>query len=638
MYVDVLSHQPSRRRQFVKAVWRDRLRPAARAARPVVLGIGAVIVVVFGMIGFARTDPHETLLDSGYRALELFTFGGNTSAHPNPWLEIARILGPIVVGVAALRAIALLYRDQLQLLRCRWMRDHTVVAGLGTAGFTMARALDRDDWRVVVVEQDSGNPAIKGCRERGIGVVIGDATDPRILRKAGLGQAILFVAMCGDDGTNADAAASARTVTAERTRGILTTLVELDDFGLWGVMKAQAFLTRDGTPYRLHFFNTFALAAEMLLHEYPAFDSASPGSPHVLVVGTDGVGTSLVMEILKAWLNAHRSGDDRLRVTLAGPSAGDERDRLMAAHPEIQSVPCCEVVSWDVDLVTTANPGLPSQDVDAVYVSLPAETQALNVALKLRQHPELRFDVPIVVAVADEDAGVGGTIGRGGPALKDVFAFGVLRRSVTARALLHTPTETIARLSHECHVRDRLARGDTQKDDPSLRPWEELPDALRESNRLFADGIPAKLAELGCLITFTPLMDPEVAPVVLTETEVERLAPGEHARWESHMKLIGYTRGERRDNKGKTHPMIDVPYEDLPEENKEKDRAHVRSIPEVLAHAGFSIRRIDPCRHTPLSHAGAEPKPDDSVRIVDEIPTAGAGDRAVADPARSEGH
>src|SRR5450755_151107 len=335
MYVDVLSHRPSRRRQFVRTVWRDRLRPAARAARPVVLAVGAVIVVVFGMIGFAQTDPHETVLDSGYRALELFTFGGNTSAHPNPWLEIARTLAPIVVGVAALRAIALLYRDQIQLLRCRSMRNHMVVAGLGTAGFTMARALDRDDWRVVVVEQDAGNAAVKGCRERGIGVVIGDATDPRILRKAGLGRAILFVAMCGDDGTNADAAAGARTVTAERTRGILTTLVELGDFGLWGVMKAQAFLTRDGTPFRLHFFNAFALAAEMLLHQFPAFDPASPGSPHVLVVGTDGVGTSLVMEILKAWLNAHRSADDRLRVTLAGPSAGDERDRLIAAHPEI---------------------------------------------------------------------------------------------------------------------------------------------------------------------------------------------------------------------------------------------------------------------------------------------------------------
>lgn len=57
------------------------------------------------------------------------------------------------------------------------------------------------------------------------------------------------------------------------------------------------------------------------------------------------------------------------------------------------------------------------------------------------------------------------------------------------------------------------------------------------------------------------------------------------------MKRMGMSQGPIRD---KTHhPLIDVPFEDLPEDNKEKDRAHVRSIPHILSQSGFVIRRLD---------------------------------------------
>jgi hypothetical protein len=39
--------------------------------------------------------------------------------------------------------------------------------------------------------------------------------------------------------------------------------------------------------------------------------------------------------------------------------------------------------------------------------------------------------------------------------------------------------------------------------------------------------------------------------------------------------------------------LIDVPFDQLPEDNKEKDRAHVRTIPQVLARAGFRVKRLE---------------------------------------------
>jgi hypothetical protein len=58
------------------------------------------------------------------------------------------------------------------------------------------------------------------------------------------------------------------------------------------------------------------------------------------------------------------------------------------------------------------------------------------------------------------------------------------------------------------------------------------------------------------------------------------------------MKRLGYRRGKPKDHAAKRHPMIDVPYDELPEENKDKDRNHVRSMVEILAAVGFRIERL----------------------------------------------
>ena len=74
---------------------------------------------------------------------------------------------------------------------------------------------------------------------------------------------------------------------------------------------------------------------------------------------------------------------------------------------------------------------------------------------------------------------------------------------------------------------------------------------------------------------------------------MDLLAPLEHDRWSEDMKRhLGYRKGSGgKDPHGKVHPLIDVPFEDLPPENMEKDRAKIRSIPEILARAGFKIVR-----------------------------------------------
>ncbi len=265
MYFDLLSHQARRRRRVPPWLSTERVRRRWRDSRAVILAVLSALVLVFGTIGFSETYRSDGPLDSLYRAVQLFAFGGNVNNRPNVWLEVSRFLAPLVVGYAAIGVVLGLYREQFRWFRIRGLRDHVLIAGLGDGGFTMAAAFDRENWRVVVVERDASSVRGQSAHERGIWVVQGDATDPHMLRRAGVGRAALLVAMCGDDGTNVGVATAGRDACHHRRRGILTTVVELEDFELWQIMKAQALVDRDHSAFRLELFNSRGIAAEMLL-------------------------------------------------------------------------------------------------------------------------------------------------------------------------------------------------------------------------------------------------------------------------------------------------------------------------------------------------------------------------------------
>ncbi len=76
-----------------------------------------------------------------------------------------------------------------------------VIAGAGTLGRRVAFYVSREGHTVVVVEQDAARArAIE--EELAVEVVVGDADEPRVLERAGLGRADVLVAATGDDEDN----------------------------------------------------------------------------------------------------------------------------------------------------------------------------------------------------------------------------------------------------------------------------------------------------------------------------------------------------------------------------------------------------------------------------------------------------
>ena len=113
------------------------------------------------------------------------------------------------------------------------------------------------------------------------------------------------------------------------------------------------------------------------------------------------------------------------------------------------------------------------------------------------------------------------------------------------------------------------------RDRPHAVAWAQLAEPIRERNRTAVDHIPLKLATIGRRAT--PFSLTTGRNLRFTEAQVDALAQLEHDRWWSERRMLGWRAGPRDDEVG-LHPSL-VPWEELPEVEREIDRALVREIP-----------------------------------------------------------
>jgi serine phosphatase RsbU (regulator of sigma subunit) len=148
----------------------------------------------------------------------------------------------------------------------------------------------------------------------------------------------------------------------------------------------------------------------------------------------------------------------------------------------------------------------------------------------------------------------------------------------------------------------------------NLNDFDDLPEDIKHSNLDNAYQIPAKLLAVGYKLRqagkgFKP------AVLHLSEDEIETMARVEHIRWCWDKILHGWIYGKVKDERRKTHPAI-IPYEDLSETEKEKDRELVRLIPALLQDINYDVFHVNPDKISKLPYAI---KPLSSIhRILDE--------------------
>ena len=159
--------------------------------------------------------------------------------------------------------------------------------------------------------------------------------------------------------------------------------------------------------------------------------------------------------------------------------------------------------------------------------------------------------------------------------------------------LEHETLEALARAAHELFCEGLVEQGYTygaatdrkQQTHRALLDYAELDETLKESNRDNVRDIPNKLAAAGYAMLPARSNEP---PFSFSGQELERLARMEHERWLGVMRRSGREPAPDPDQERKDHPAL-AAWEQLDEDEREKDRQMVRAIPRILARAGYAV-------------------------------------------------
>jgi len=133
----------------------------------------------------------------------------------------------------------------------------------------------------------------------------------------------------------------------------------------------------------------------------------------------------------------------------------------------------------------------------------------------------------------------------------------------------------------------------------AAKPWDELKEEYRVSNRRAVSHMYAKLFDAGFdLRTWMEKNDvwtqlPSLAAgeaLYRDGLELERLAELEHERWIADRRMSGWRYGEKRDNRSKRHPDM-KPYAQLTNDIQDFDRVLIGKLDEVLRRQTGTMKR-----------------------------------------------
>jgi hypothetical protein len=229
--------------------------------------------------------------------------------------------------------------------------------------------------------------------------------------------------------------------------------------------------------------------------------------------------------------------------------------------------------------------------VGMIYICIDNSEISLNAAITLAGMPSLKA-IPIVVRTTYDDGitQIFKYLTKDNPELSHIKTFPIVSNDCSKPLIIGGMREIFARAIHDQYRALRSAQNQSPGDDPVMKPWPELDEYLKESNRKQADHIPIKLQKVHCGLE--PLTNWDDTLFSFTSEEVERLAELEHIRWLEERTAEGWKLGPEKNKDQKITPWL-IPYSQLPDEMKEFDRYPVRNIPAILARIDLKVVRVN---------------------------------------------
>ncbi len=308
----------------------------------------------------------------------------------------------------------------------------------------------------------------------------------------------------------------------------------------------------------------------------------SPKRVHMLLLGFSPVGQALAFQFGQ---QAHFANGKKTKITIVDENLGDpdnsEAENIFSTPLErlaktldltlIRSVPDSETVR-NVILEAASDTVSVTNIISCGKDDTESLTLALHINELLRQVGHK--DVPVFVRLTDS-TGLSEFLDHENnqdEVLVNVFGFGLFDQTFSVESI-HSQTINRIAMAIHAHYQDD---GHSHSDAAALQSWYRLPEYIKEANRVAAENLELKLATV---LSVEGANEDSLND--LFEKYIDALSKMEHNRWMAEKVLQGWTYGPETDKRSFTHKNI-VPWDDLTEEEKDKDSTQVRATLKLL--------------------------------------------------------
>jgi len=577
--------------------------------------VSGVLTLFFGTLGVWQYEHEPPVGENGplacffvslYHALQmLILHTPHLEKKTNVWLEAGRWCGAFTLVGTTLMLLWKRLWHECKLVHLWFWKDHIVVCGLGQKGMEVIRCRKKFDAkkksydryvRVVVIDPNPEEKLIDECARLGVPVLTGDAAEERWLKQSNVSCAREAFVITPVDETNVRIASEIRRLSSANGNLQLACFVHLENIHLRErLQQLPGNSVGESNGGTLKFFDVFDHEARKVLLRLPldghGIGKDDPRTVHVVILGFGRMGRSLALRAAKM---GHFANQKQMRISVIDRHASLQRERFLFRYPMLEKQDICRLTFYEAEAESfAARQRIKGWAAEAdtllhLFICMDDNTSAIEVGLRLQEALVERPDCSLLVRLKTRasPAAILEKAQANGPRL---VAFGMVENTCCDGSFRNEINEPVARALHIGYLADlkkRRAAGEKIEKRPAEKPWEELGEEFRESNRQAADHIAIKARALGYHIGN---LKHELKPIRTLKREQKRiLAQMEHARWCADRWLADWRQDNKRDDDRHLHPDL-LPWHDLMDAERRIDHAQIEQLADALAADGKGI-------------------------------------------------
>lgn len=544
-----------------------------------------IVTVILGFLSFQLVYPDYPFLRKLYYTFQLFTMESGDHFYnngPQPTMvtaifNLARYLAVAALVITIVLAILSVLRYKYFLSKVRFMKDHTILCGLGELGEAMALNF-KDKKRLVIIEKDTSNENLAGFRKAGVTIIRANALDKTVLGRIGLEHAKSLAAVTGDDFVNLTivnngleliknqnpednslkltANIDSRNLKASITdewkkerrqpeteirrilRNYRESAISVKSAG--GFNKADNDLMRKYNMFKqnlleynpggedfkscrgnIKLFNINQLAARYIFRNFPPdrfrrITGTDDRAMDILILGFSKIGEELFKLCAQ---NCHYINCKKTRITLVSPEADEFMTRINSIYKNLHHLIEINAVKMNPHHLTgTILTDLGLADIDVIYICSAEDHYQASYSSRARElYGE---DIPVIRPFYRNN-----TWNRTSPP-RNLFTFNILNKVAKLDDIINECLDRKAisvhhhwlKLAISDYITNKVEFGiinnkDIPEPKSTLLPWDLLSEEIRDDNRSVVEHINVKLRSMGQLTDPAMYDTPEKASI-----------------------------------------------------------------------------------------------------------------------------